>query len=104
MVRTYKKKKDKPPPTDAEIVSALVLLKTSGKSLREVAVTSDCSNLQPETKIKPTFHHLPVLTPTQEQELTDNLIESRQRRHGLTPKKLKVLLYSYAFFNGIPMV
>lgn len=36
MVRTYKKKKDKPPPTDAEIVSALVLLKTSGKSLREV--------------------------------------------------------------------
>ncbi len=38
MVRVYKKKKDKP--TDAEIVAALILIKTSGKSLIEVAVTS----------------------------------------------------------------
>jgi hypothetical protein len=94
------------------------LIKTSGKSLREVAVTSgiptstlcdyskrfpDFSNLPPDTKIKPTFHHLQVLKPTHEKELTDYLIASQLRSHGLTPKKLKLLVYSYAVFNGIPV-
>ena len=40
MVRVDTKKKDKPPPTDGEIVAALLLIKTSGKSLREVSVIS----------------------------------------------------------------
>ena len=61
------------------------------------------SNLPPDTKIKPTFHHLQVLKPTHDQELTDYLIESQLRSHGWTPKKLKVLVYSYAVFNGIPV-
>ena len=108
MVRVYKKKTDKPPPTDAKIVAALVLIKTGGKSLREVAVTSgipkttlydyskrfpDCSNLPPDTKIKPTFNHLQVLKPTHEQEFTDYLIESQLRSYGLTPKKLKLCCF-----------
>jgi hypothetical protein len=40
MVCVYTKKKDKPPPTDGEIVSALLLIKTSNKSFKEVAVIS----------------------------------------------------------------
>ncbi len=79
MVRTYKRKKNKPPPSDKEIIEALVSVKTSGKSLREVSLTSgipkatlhhyakrfkESSNIPPDTKIKPTFHHLQVLTPT----------------------------------------
>ena len=119
MVRNYKKKKEKPPPTDIQIIGALVTLKISGKSFREVALTSgipkatlhnyakrfkDCSNLPPDTKIKPTFYHLQVLIPTREQELTDYLIESQLRSHGLTSKSLKKLIYSFAnIFNAIPV-
>jgi hypothetical protein len=93
------------------------LIKTSGKSLREVAVISgipkstlcdyskrfpDFLNLTPDIKIKPTFHHLQVLKPTHEQELTDYLNRT-PKSHGLTPQKLKLLVYSYAVFNGIPI-
>jgi hypothetical protein len=102
MVRVYTKKKDKPPPTDGEIVAALLLIKTSGKSLREVALIisgipkstlcdyskrfPDFSNLTPDIKIKPKFHHLQVLKPTHEQELADYLIRT-PKSHGLTPPK-----------------
>jgi len=118
MVREYKRVKEKPPPTDPEILEALAVIKTSGKSIREVALSSgiprttltryanrlkDCSHLPPDTKIKPSFHHLQVLSPKHEQELTDYLIESQMRSHGLSPTKLKKLVYSFAIFNSIPV-
>ncbi len=61
------------------------------------------TNLPPDTKIKPTFHHLQVLKPTHGQELRDYFLFFPLRSHGLTPKKLKLLMYSYAVFNGIPV-
>jgi len=118
MVRVYKRLKEKPPPTNKEILDALTMIKISGKSFREVALLSgiptttlhyyakrvkDSSNVSPNTKIKPSFHHLQVLSPTHEKELTDYLIESQQRSHGLSPTKLKKLVYSFANFNSIPV-
>nr|CAH0112016.1 unnamed protein product [Daphnia galeata] len=76
MVCVYTKKKDKPPPTDGVVNHLKKLL------------FPDFSNLTPDIKIKPTFHHLQVLKPTHEQKL----IESQLRSHGLTPKKLKLLV------------
>lgn len=118
MVRNYKNSKDKTPPSDTEIIAALGMIETSGKSLRAIAASSgipkstlhnykkrlkNYCNLPPDTKVKPTFHHLQVLTPSHEQELTDYLIESQLRSHGLNPSKLKQLAYSFAVFNGIPI-
>jgi hypothetical protein len=44
-----------------------------------------------------------VLKPTHEQELSDYFIASQLKSHGLTPKKLKLFVYYYAVFNGIPV-
>jgi hypothetical protein len=44
-----------------------------------------------------------VLSPTHEKELADYLIESQQRSHGLSPTKLKKLVYSFAILNSIPV-
>ena len=118
MVRNYQKKKSNPPPSDTQICEALELKTTSGQSFRKVAEISgipkstlqtyskrfeDCSSLPPDTKIKPTFHHLQVLSPTHEQQLEDYLIEAQLRSHGISPTELKQLAYSFALFNSIPV-
>jgi hypothetical protein len=95
---------------------ALTMIKISGKSFREVALLSgipttlpycakplkDLSNVSPNTKIKQSFHQLQVLSLTHEKKLQDYLIESQQRSHGLSPTKLKKLVYSFSIFNSIP--
>lgn len=118
MVHEYKSLKKKPPPTDGEILEALAIIKNGGKSIRQVALSSgipkttltryanrlkDCSNIPPDTQIKPSFNNLQVLSPKHEQELKDYLIESQLRSHGLSPTRLKKLVYSFAIFNSVPV-
>jgi len=113
MVRHYKRKNEKT--TDAQLRDALNLCRI--QSLRQVEELTGIPKstlavaykqfknllpLPPDTAIKPTHHHLQVLKPQHEQELAVYLIEAQVISHGLTPKQLRKLAYSFAKWNGIP--
>ena len=105
-----------PRPTEEELKNAMHRLKIGRKSFRKLATETGIPrstlhryyekfNLlpSPNDPHKKPCHGNQVLSPKQEEELTDYLIVTQEEGYGLSPKHLKKLVFSYCQYNNITM-
>ncbi|KZS06371.1 Uncharacterized protein APZ42_030201 [Daphnia magna] len=115
MTRTYIRKNGGTAPTESAIKEALLQQHSKGISFRKAAqqriskstlhrLSKQFDPTDPNTStLKQSFHNRQVLTPEQEEELSQYLIVAQKLNHGLTPLDTKKLAYCYGKANQISM-